>query len=73
MRIFVNANPCAKEEKVEKVSEEIFKVFVKEPPVKGKANIAVIFSLSKYFNVNPSHVKIISGYKSRQKTIEIKL
>jgi len=43
-------------------------VRVKEPPTKGKANKAVIKLLSRYINAN---VRIVSGTKSRRKTVEI--
>ena len=48
-----------------------YSVWVKEPPVKGKANQAIINVLAEYFKIASSRVKIVSGYASRQKTIEI--
>ncbi len=71
MKIFVKAKPAAKEDKVEKIDEEHFSVSVKEPPIQGRANLAIVKSLAEYFNVSPSRVKIISGFISRLKTIEI--
>ncbi len=61
----------AKEEKCEKIGENEYLVFVKEAPVEGKANEAIIKILAKYFKVSKSQIKIISGLKSRQKIIEI--
>jgi len=69
MRIFIKVKPLSKKEKVEKTSQGCFRVEVKEPPVKGAANKAVIECLKKYFNA--SNVKIVSGLKSRRKTVEI--
>lgn len=71
MKIFVQAKPNAKTEKVEKIDSARFVVSVKEPPVQGRANQAVIILLAKYFDVRPYQVKIISGFKSKQKIIEI--
>lgn len=71
MRIFVNAKPGAKEENIKKIDESHYSVSVKEPPVKGRANYAIIGLLAEYFNVNSSNVKIISGYSSKNKIIEI--
>ena len=71
MRINVKARPNAKEEKVEKVSETEFVVSVKEPPVKGMANRAIINALAIYFGIGSVRVKIVSGYTSRQKVVEI--
>ncbi len=71
MRIMVKAKPNAKEEKVEKISDTEFIVSVKEPPVKGLANKAIIRTLADYFNVVQVRVRIVSGYTSRQKVVEI--
>ncbi|MCX6721011.1 MAG: DUF167 domain-containing protein [Candidatus Staskawiczbacteria bacterium] len=73
MKIFVKAKPNSKIEKVEKIDENNFVVFVKEPPEKGKANEAIRNALAVYFKIGSSSVKIISGYSSRNKTIEINL
>lgn len=71
MKIFVKAKSGAKEEKVEKLDENHFIVSVKEPPVQGKANQAIVRVMAKYFQVSPSQVKIISGFTSREKVVEI--
>lgn len=71
MKIFVKAKPGSKEEKVEKLDETHYKVSVKEPPVQGEANAAIIRALAEYFGISPLKVKIISGHTSRKKIIEI--
>ncbi|MEK7624696.1 MAG: DUF167 domain-containing protein [Patescibacteria group bacterium] len=71
MKIFVKAKPNAKEDKIEKISENNYFVSVKEPPVKGAANRAIIKILAEYFQKPYSRINIISGYASRQKIIEI--
>jgi len=71
MKIFIKAKPNAKEEKIEKIDDSHYLVSVKEPPVKGEANRAIIKSLAEYFKVSPSQVNIVSGYTSRNKIIEI--
>lgn len=71
MKIFVKAKPNAKEEKIEKIDENHYLVSVKEPPIKGEANRAIIKALAEHFKVSPSQVDIVSGYTSRNKTIEI--
>ena len=72
MRINVKARPNSKEEKVEKISDTDFIVSVKEPPVEGKANRAIINALAVYFKIASIRIKIVSGYTSRQKVLEIK-
>lgn len=83
MKIFVKAKPRAKEEKVERVGQPTlglgdtkpemteYKVSVKEAPVGGKANEAVIKALAKYFGVAPSLVRLVSGASSKRKVFEI--
>lgn len=72
MRIFIQAKPSAKEQKIEKIDETHFKVWVKEPPIQGKANYAILEALAKYFNTSKSHLKIISSWTSKQKIIDIR-
>lgn len=73
MRIFIKVKSRAKEEFVKKVDEKHFIVAVKEPPVKGKANQAVIEALAEYFDVKRSRVSIVAGHTSKQKIIDIVL
>ena len=82
MRIIVKVKPNAKNETVERVTQptllledkkemDIYKVSVKEPPVDGKANKAVIKALAKYFEVSSSLVNLVSGASVKQKVFEI--
>jgi uncharacterized protein (TIGR00251 family) len=70
MKIVVNVKPGSSKEKIEK-NEEGFLVYVKEPPVEGKANRAVIKLLAKSLGVSREGIKILSGKKSKRKLIEI--
>ncbi len=75
----VKAKTRAKEDKVEAPAqklfsdgkEEYYKVSVKEPPVEGKANKAIIKLLAKHFKVSQSEISLISGASSKIKTFEI--
>ncbi|MDP2600052.1 MAG: DUF167 domain-containing protein [Deltaproteobacteria bacterium] len=71
MRITIQVKPNAKQEKVEKMADGSLKVFVKAPPVEGKANKAVVDLLARYFRLSKSQVIIISGGKGRKKWVEI--
>ena len=71
MRIFVSAKPRAKVEAVEKIDESHFVVSVKEPPVGGQANVAIIRALSDYLGTTPANLRIVSGYASKHKVIDI--
>jgi len=71
MRINIKAKPSAKESEVEKIDDNNFVVSVKEPPIQGRANQAIIKLLSEYFNTSPTRVRIVVGHTSRNKIIEI--
>ena len=71
MKIYVTAKPNARENKVEKHDDVHFTVFVQAAPVQGKANIAVIDALAKYFDIAKSRIIILRGQASREKIIEI--
>jgi hypothetical protein len=71
MKIFIKAKPAARENSVVKISETEYEVSVKEPPIKGRANAAIIETLADYFSVSKSEVKIVLGFASKNKTITI--
>ncbi|MCX6721935.1 MAG: DUF167 domain-containing protein [Candidatus Staskawiczbacteria bacterium] len=71
MKINVKAKPGSREEKVEKIDDLNYVVSVKEPPIKGKANEAIRNALAVYFKTGSSNIRIVSGYTSRNKIIEI--
>jgi hypothetical protein len=72
MKIFVKVKIRAKKNKVEKIGENNFIVSIKELPIKGKANKAIIEFLAGYFNIKKSDIEIIRGHKLKEKIIEIK-
>lgn len=61
----------AKFEKVEKAGDTHLIVSVQEPPVDGKANLAVIKALAEYFNVKRSSISLVAGQTSRHKVFEV--
>ncbi len=71
MKIFVTAKPKAHEAKITKVSDNMLTVAVREPPIDGRANHAILVALAEYFKVSFSRVRLVSGHTSRQKVIEI--
>lgn len=71
MKIYITAKPGSKKESVEKISENVFKVSVKERPEGGKANEAIEKALADYFNISSSRVRIVAGLSSRKKAVEI--
>lgn len=71
MKLFVAAKPGARREKVEKIDETHFEVAVKEPPVQGRANAAIIRALADFLALPPSRLRIVSGWSSRRKVIDV--
>ncbi len=71
MKIIVKTKPGAKDNKIEKVDEANYIVHVKEPPINGRANAALIKLLADYFDISPSLIEIVSGFMARVKVIEI--
>lgn len=71
MKIFLKVKPSSKVEKVEKIAENIFTVWVKKPAKENQANDAMIKTLAKYFGISRSNIKIVSGKTAKQKIIEI--
>ncbi|MBI3312913.1 MAG: DUF167 domain-containing protein [Candidatus Omnitrophica bacterium] len=71
MKLFVTAKPGAKENRVEKVDETHFRVWVKAPPDKGRANQAVIEVLSEYLDIPKSRFALLRGASSKSKVLEI--
>jgi uncharacterized protein YggU (UPF0235/DUF167 family) len=82
MKIIVKVKTKSKVTKVERVTPPelitasvpepvIYKVSVKEAPVSGQANQAVIRALAEYFDIAPARVCLITGQTSKQKLFEI--
>jgi len=70
MKIFVEAKPGSKNEGIEQVDEKHFVVRVKELPIQGRANRAIIKALAKYLSIAPSRITLVSGFSSKQKVFE---
>ena len=72
MLIKVKVFPNSKKEEMIKKSEDSFEVKVKAKPEKGMANKEVIRLLSVYFKIPESKIRLIKGFKERNKIFEIK-
>jgi len=47
------------------------KISIKSKPKLGKANRELIKSLSEHFKISTNKIKILSGFSSRKKVVEI--
>jgi len=68
VKISVKLHPNSSQEKIVKLNEKEYEVWIKEKPIDGKANEKLIKFLKKYFKKD---IKIISGFNSRRKIIEV--
>ena len=71
MLIKVKVFPSSKKEEIIKKSEDSFEVKVKEKPERGLANREVIRIISAYFKIPKSKVRLIKGFKERNKIFKI--
>lgn len=71
MKVQVKVKPNSKQQKIEEFPDGSLVVFLKSPPVDGKANQELIKLLAKKFQVPKSNIVIKSGVSSRNKWIEI--
>jgi len=71
MIINIKVKPNSKEERVEKISDNEYKIDVREPAKDNKANIRVINLLAKELKINYKDIKI-KNPKSRNKVVEVK-
>ncbi|NWF60766.1 MAG: DUF167 domain-containing protein [Fischerella sp.] len=67
----VKVKPNSKVQKIEEVADGSLIVYLKSPPVDGKANEELIKVLAEKFDVPKSRIRIKSGLSSRNKLIEI--
>jgi len=49
------------------------KLFVKAPPIEGRANQTIIAAISEVVDTARSGVQLVSGLKSKQKSVRIEL
>lgn len=71
MKINVIAHPNAKKPRIEEDLLGTLHIYVNQPPLEGKANKAIVESLSIYYKVKRNSVILISGERSRNKFFEI--
>ncbi|MFH0791485.1 MAG: DUF167 domain-containing protein [Candidatus Omnitrophota bacterium] len=71
MRISVKVKPNSKRERVEKLTEREFIVYVNAPAQEGRANAAVIEVLCEYFDIAKTRISIIRGHRGRNKVVDI--
>lgn len=54
-----------------KVEGTYIYVGLRSKPEKGEASAELVKKLARHFKVSSSHVKLVSGFKSREKVVEV--
>lgn len=69
----VKVKPNSKHQKIVEEPDGSLTVFLKAPPVEGKANTELIHLLAKHFGVAKRAIAIQTGHRGRQKMISLDL
>ncbi|MFX1449701.1 MAG: DUF167 domain-containing protein [Promethearchaeota archaeon] len=69
--IEVQVKPNSKQQKIQKLSDKLYEIWVKSKPERGKANKELIKLLADYFGMHQNQIEIVQGLKSRNKMIKI--
>ncbi|HEY9641093.1 MAG TPA: DUF167 domain-containing protein [Coleofasciculaceae cyanobacterium] len=67
----VKVKPNAKKQEIQTAADGSLVVYLKSPPVEGKANAELIKLLAVEFKVSKSSIQIKSGLSSPQKLVQI--
>lgn len=70
--VHVRVVPRAAANEIVDVNGEVLKVRVRDLPVKGKANEALVKLLAKTLGLPKDQVEIVAGHKARHKTVRIR-
>ena len=71
MLIKVKVFPNSKKQEIIKRAKDSFDVKVKAKPIKGQANREVIKALASFLKIPESRIRMIKGFKQRNKIFEI--
>ncbi len=71
MKIWVTVKPNSKQQKIAKSAKGSLTIWLKSPPIDGKANQELIKVLAKKYGVSKSQVFIKFGLTGKKKIIEI--
>ncbi len=70
MLIKVKVHPEAKKEALIRKGDN-FEIWIREKPIKSQANQALINALTNYFECPRSDIRLIKGFRQRNKIFEI--
>ena len=72
MKISILLKPNSRHREEVVVGDDgVLTIYTKAPAIEGRANLAAVKLLAKYFSVAPSKVKLVRGATSKYKVFEI--
>lgn len=72
MLVSVRVKPNSKQPRIEAAPDGSLTVFLKSPPIEGRANEELVARLAEYYRVPKSSVRVRTGLASRTKLVEIR-
>lgn len=69
--LHIIVKPNSKASSIQEGLDGTLLVSVKEPPLEGRANKAVVVALSEYLKVAKTDIQITRGLKAKYKTVQI--
>ena len=71
MKLLIRVKAGCRTEEIDIIDQENWVVKVRQAPIDGKANQAVVEMIAKYLKIPKSRVVLLKGEKSKSKTFEI--
>lgn len=71
MKISAKIKPNSRHREVVANDDGSLTIYAKAPAIEGRANLAAVKLMAKYYGVAPSRVKLVRGVTSRNKIFEI--
>ena len=71
MFLKVKLHPKSKKQKIEKLSDDKFEIWVKSKAEENKANYEMLELLSEFLEIEKKNLRLISGHHRPGKMIEI--
>lgn len=71
MRIYARVRARSSQNKIEKISDEEYKIWTTAAPVNNEANKKIIQLLADFFNISKSQIEIVGGKTAKTKMIDI--
>lgn len=71
MFLKIKLHPKSKKQKIEKISDEKFEIWVKSKAEQNQANLEMIEMLSDFLEIGKNKIRIISGHHRPNKMVEI--